>query len=235
MIPIRALPRCFLPECDFSEPTVTFPVEEYKKFHHVLRLKSGVHLALFPNDGTVWRAEYHGKTAHLMSQEPVPTESSRHVVLAQALPKPDRLDEVIRAGSELGVSEFWLFPSDRTVVQWSPDKLADRVRRLQTIAREACEVAFRGRLPAFSVMPHFSAVLEACPAALILSEDPLLRRSFTEALARVADPTVVVIGPEGGWSPREVDLIGDRGLTLGARTLRVLTAATAACSLALCE
>ena len=43
----------------------------------------------------------------------------------------------------------------------------------------------------------------------------------------------VVIGPEGGWSPREVELIGDRAVTLGPRVLRVDTAAAAACALAL--
>lgn len=223
-----------MPESDFTGPTLEIPKEEYRKFHNVLRLSAGAHVALFPNDGSVWRAELAGHNATLLAREVLATEPARNVILAQALPKADKIDEIIRMGSELGVTEFWLFASDRTVVQWSPAKLEDKLDRMRAIAREACEVAYRGRLPLISVLPNLKSVLAKEPEAIVLSESPDAPVSLTARLKDTAR-AVLVIGPEGGWSPNEATLIGERATTLGPRVLRVVTAAVTACALALAE
>jgi 16S rRNA (uracil1498-N3)-methyltransferase len=159
------------------------------------------------------------------------TESSFKLTVAQALPKGDKLDEIVRACTSIGVSGFLLFHSDRTVVRWDDSKFAAKVKRLEAIAREAAEVSFRVRLPIFSVAEDLASVLREVSDAVVLSE----AQGVTTGLGRKGEAMTIVIGPEGGWSPREFKLIGDRGVTLGPRVLRVDHAAAAAAAILLLQ
>lgn len=228
--PLRALPRAFvrgLPD-PLDEP-FELPAEERDKFRRVLRLNSGDLVAILPGDGRLVQCRLDGHDAVPLETFRPDTEPQRRAILALALPKPDKLEESVRMATELGVAAFWLFPSERTVVRWDERKRADRVSRLERIAREAAEVCFRTRLPEFVLFPSLAAVLEQAPTADVLSEGEGVPRPFAPA----GDETTLIIGPEGGWAPREVALIGDRAVTLGPRVLRVDTAVAAAVSLAL--
>jgi len=223
VLPLRALARFFLPGVDLAAGPAELPADEWKKVHNVLRMSSGDQLAVLPDDGSVWRCELQGHSVVPLEQAVPNTELSAELILALGLPKPDALETVVRMGSEMGVSEFWLFPTDRTVVRWEEKKLPEKLRRLNAIAREACEVAFRTRLPKIEFLASLSEALSKAPSAVVLSESDQVFEKFEEG-------RVLVIGPEGGWSPREATLIGERAQTLGPRVMRVDTAA--ACALA---
>lgn len=228
MTPLRALPRLFV-EGATADVEIDLPHAELDKLRKVLRLSPGAEIAVLPNDGTVIRCRLLAKTAEPLEVATPEVESSIKLTICQALPKGDKLDEIVRACTEMGASEFVLFSSDRSVVRWDMKKLGDKVRRLEAIAREACEVSFRTRLPAIRVLESLAGVLAEFPAAVVLSE--------VEGLGSVlptdrVDPTVVV-GPEGGWSPKELAMIGDRGATLGPRVLRVDHAGAAAAAILL--
>lgn len=228
--PLRSLPRLFVAE---ATPVGPFPLpkEEWDKLHHVLRLNSGAWIAVLPGDGTVLRCRLQGRQAEPVEQIALATEPTLHLTLAQALPKPDKLDEVVRMGTELGVSRFVVFPSERTVARWDEKKVADRFRRLAAIAREAAEVAFRARLPELEWRASLAEVLASEPNALVLSEQETVTNTLTARMPE--ERATLVIGPEGGWAPREVAAIGDLAVTLGPRVLRVDTAAAAAIALSL--
>jgi 16S rRNA (uracil1498-N3)-methyltransferase len=228
MTPIRSLPRVFVPGAN-SAGEFELPNEEVDKLRKVLRLSSGAELAVLPNDGTIIRCELKGHSAVPKEVYFPNTESSRRLEIAQALPKGDKIDEIIRSCTEIGVAHFILFPSDRTVVRWDEKKTADRVRRLQIIAREAAEVSYRTILPTFEVQPDLASVLRKRPDASVLSEVEGLNRGLRSG----EPPETIVVGPEGGWSSAEIALIGDRGLTLGPRVLRVDHAAAAAAAILL--
>jgi 16S rRNA (uracil1498-N3)-methyltransferase len=157
------------------------------------------------------------------------TEPDLHLTIAQALPKGDKIDEIVRACTELGVAQFIFFPSERTVVRWDEKKTASRLHRLEVIAREAAEVCFRTKLPQMSLAPDLNAVLKEHPASIVLSEV----EGLSPRLSRTSERMTVVVGPEGGWAPKELALIGDRGVTLGPRVLRVDHAAPAAAAILL--
>lgn len=229
---LRALPRLFVVGFDAQGPQ-ELPREELDKLRKVLRLETGAIIAVLPNDGSVVRCRLEGRTAVPLAVERPDTESPIRLTLAQALPKGDKLDEVIRMGTELGVARFVLFPSERTVVRWDARKFDDRLRRVQAIAREAAEVAFRTRLPEFGVADGLEELLRQEPGAWVMSETEHVSRTVAD-LPRAGEMTVV-IGPEGGWAPKEVALIGDRSVTLGPRVLRVDTAAAATAALMLCD
>jgi 16S rRNA (uracil1498-N3)-methyltransferase len=223
---LRALPRLFIPGADMSVP-FEVPRPEFEKLHNVLRLRSGAEIGILPNDGTFWVCELDGRVAVPKSQHELDTEPSRQVTLAQALPKGDKLDDVIKACTEIGVMKFILFPSDRSVVRWEDKKLADKLRRMDALTREAAETAFRTRIPTVEYRANLDAVLKE-PGLTVLSE----LESESRPLVKGDDMTVVV-GPEGGWSPREVEKIKDHAVTLGPRVLRTEHAGIAAASLLL--
>ncbi len=236
--PLRSLPRVFV--LGLPDPvTEAFevPKEEYDKFHKVLRLGTGDWIAVLPGDGRLVQCRLSGREAVPVETVVPATESRMRVLLALGLPKPEKLEESVRMATELGVDGFVLFPAERTVVRWDESKVAQKVERLQRIAREAAEVSFRTVLPTFSRKASLAEVLATWPDSWVLSESEAVSTGASERLSRLqtASQVTLVIGPEGGWAPREAALIGERGLTLGPRVLRVDTAVAAACSLVLCR
>lgn len=230
--PLRSLPRVFLDGLDPSAAEFDLPKSELKKLRDVLRLKAGAEIAVLPGDGTLWRCSLGETTATRHSVEILVSESRLRVTLAQAMPRAEKLEEVIRMGTEIGVSSFLIFDSDRTQVHWDERKKVDRLVRLQTIARESAEQSFRAVLPTVAFVAGLNSVLG--DQSIVLSEVERVEDTLSARLDTIkGDEVTLVIGPEGGWSPREVEMIGTKAATLGPRVLRVDTAAAAACSLAL--
>jgi len=227
---LRSLPRVFIPGATPNGP-IDLPKEELDKLRKVLRLSPGAEIAVLPNDGTLIQCRLQPHHADPIAVHLPDTEPRLHVTLAQALPKGDKLDEIVRACTEIGVSRFLLFSSDRTIVKWDERKTLDRVSRLQAIAREAAEVSFRTRLPEFAVVTNLAAVLRACPEAVVLSEV----EGISPSLSASGEAVTIVVGPEGGWSQIELKLIGNRGVTLGPRVLRVDHAGPAAAAILLLQ
>lgn len=225
---LRGLPRVFVPDADPEGP-IDLPSAEVDKLRKVLRLSAGAEIAVLPNDGTLIRCEFGNRVAIPKEVVHPGTEPTFHLTIAQALPKGDKLDEIVRACTEIGVSRFLLFPSERTIVKWDEKKTESRVARLETIAREAAEVSFRTKLPTFELAKDLADVLKREPNAVVLSEV----EGISPRLVANGDRATIVVGPEGGWARRELGLIGDRGVTLGPRVLRVDHAGIAAASILL--
>lgn len=233
---LRSLPRVFLPGGDMSAP-FELPRQEADKLHKVLRMKSGDPFAALPDDGSLWICRLEGRNGFPTEQVWPKTETEVELTLLQALPKPDRLETVLRMGTELGVARFVVFPSERSVVRWEPGKLDAKLHRLHTIIREAAEQSFRSRLPKLDTTPSLAECLKRYPEAIVLSEREDISASlYDAALARFTrgDRSLsLMIGPEGGWAPRELEAIGDRGVTLGPLVLRTDTAGPASAAIVL--
>jgi 16S rRNA (uracil1498-N3)-methyltransferase len=225
--PLRSLPRVFLPGQDMSAP-FELPSSEADKLRKVLRMTTGDPFAVLPNDGSLWECRLDGKSAIPESQEFPNTEPSLKLALAQALPKGDRLETVLRMGTEIGVSRFILFPAERSVVRWEAGKLEAKLQRLRTIVREAAEQCFRSILPEVSMTKDLGTLLKEVPDAIVLSEVETETQTLANSLKPGLEELTLVVGPEGGWSLRELEQIGKRGVTLGPLVLRTDTAGPAA-------
>jgi len=226
---LRSLPRAFVSGIPDPAPSsVDLPADELKKFRNVLRLSTGAEVAILPGDGRVLRARLSGQSVDIISCERPDTEANVRVALVLAFSKPEAMELAVRMATELGVAEIILFASRRSVVKWDASKLQAKLTRLATIVREACEVSYRTHVPPISVAKDLADVLDRHPDAVVLSE----REDEGHGMPQRAS-YVLVIGPEGGWAPDELTLIGKRGVTLGPRVLRVATAVSAACTLAL--
>lgn len=225
---IRSLPRAFVPGATADAP-IALPKDEVGKLKRVLRMADGDLLAVLPGDGTLIRCELRGSEAIPLEVETPDTESPRRVIVCQALPKGDKLDGIVRCCTELGVAGFVLFAADRSVARWDAPKLEGRLERYRVVAREAAEQSFRTRVPSVAWAADLGAVMALHPGATVLSEV----EGVDARLVWAGPEQALVVGPEGGWSPREWALIGQRGVTLGPRVLRVDTAAIAGAALLL--
>ncbi|MDH4387591.1 MAG: 16S rRNA (uracil(1498)-N(3))-methyltransferase [Fimbriimonas sp.] len=220
---IRALPRIFISGADMAAP-FEIPRAEFDKLHNVLRLRSGARIGVLPNDGSFWECELDGRYAKPLEKHLPNTEPSLHITIAQALPKGDKLDDVVRACTELGVSHFIVFPSDRSIVKWEDRKLNDKMRRLESLSKEAAETAFRTKIPLVEYRQTLADVMRE-PNLIALSES---EKEFKQLSTSNLEPLTLAVGPEGGWSPREVELLKPYAVTLGPRVLRTEHAGFAA-------
>jgi 16S rRNA (uracil1498-N3)-methyltransferase len=154
-------------------------------------------------------------------RRPSAGEPSHRLTVVQALLKGDALESVVQHGTELGVASFRLVVTERCVARELSPRRLDRLR---TIAREAAEQSERGRVPdVHRPIPLY----EAFERGSVL----LLERHDARRLGELPPPGSVVIGPEGGFSPAEVDAARAAGVEiagLGPRILRSETVAVAA-------
>jgi 16S rRNA (uracil1498-N3)-methyltransferase len=181
-------------------------------------------------------------------------EPAVEVWIAQSLPKGDKMELVIQKGTEIGAARFVPFVSERTVVQLDAKKEGKRIERWQKIAKEAAEQAHRNRVPAVDSPLTWKQLLQLtgqADAAWICYEKQnglQLREEIRAALSGKKDAAagidaaapreaadvekriklMLIIGPEGGFSEREIEAAeaaGCRSVSLGRRILRTETAA----------
>ncbi len=187
----------------------------------VLRLRDGERIVLLPGDGDELTCRLEAGQCVVEDRARAEGEPAHRLTVVQALLKGDALEEVVQRGTELGVVRFTLTVTDRCVARdLSPRKLA----RLRAIARESAEQSERGAVPEVTAPAPLAELLRP-PAVLLFEREPDRRlRDLVEP------PAAVVIGPEGGFSRREVDLARARGVEvvgLGRRILRSQTVAPA--------
>jgi 16S rRNA (uracil1498-N3)-methyltransferase len=150
-----------------------------------------------------------------------PEPDARITIGIANLPAP-ALELVLSRCTEAGAVGFHIIQADRSVARGS------KTARWQTICREAAMLAGRLRVPDVAGPSPLSAVVAA-------AEHPvLLARGAPRRLADMPQPRdlTLLIGPEGGWTEREIELVNEKA-SLGPRNLRADTAALFALATAL--
>lgn len=160
------------------------------------------------------------------------TEQSQPAfVLVQALAKGDRDELAIQAATELGVDEIVPWQAARSVSRWDAAKAAKGVQRWRTIVREAAKQAHRAWMPVVSDVVTTDALARRAEAGLVLVLEPSATERLTRVDLPVSGEVVLVVGPEGGIAPEELDRLRDAGariVRLGDTVLRTSTAGPAA-------
>lgn len=166
------------------------------------------------------------------------------LVLVQALAKGDRDELAVETATELGIDAVIPWQSERSIVRWKGERAAKAHAKWQSVATAAAKQARRAWIPevrAAVETPGLAAAAAAADLAIILHEDavrPL--RSVLETWQAAANGSVpreilLIVGPEGGISPREVTRLCSAGAVtalLGHHVLRSSTAGPAAVVLA---
>lgn len=199
---------------------VVVPVLDDDSLHHVgrvRRLRDGDVVTVTDGAGS-WRpcrfrggAELEAEGEIVRLPRPVP-----ELTVAFALTKADKPDLVVQKLTELGIDRIVPFRAERSVVRWDQRKQARHVERLQVIARAACAQAHRCWLPVVEPVTDVADLVRR--GALRMERGPI---------GLTLDRPVVAVGPEGGWSDSERELLADAA-GLGSHVLRAETAAITA-------
>lgn len=187
--------------------------------HHlerVLRLRPGDPVTASDGHGG-WRPCTFGPVLEPAGEVVRSERPSPPVTVAFVPTKGDRPEWAVQKLTEVGVDRIVPVAAARSVVRWSAERAPAHVERLRRVAREAAMQSRRTWLPEVDDLATFASVAALPGACLALPEGgpPSLRRP------------VVLVGPEGGWSPEEIGT-GLPAVTLGPHVLRAETAAVVA-------
>jgi 16S rRNA (uracil1498-N3)-methyltransferase len=181
---------------------------------------------------TVTEAGPGSVTLQVQARREVPAPDPR-IVVVQALPRGDRAELAVETMTEVGVDVIVPFAAERCVARWpAGDRAAKALARWRSAAREAAKQARRARVPEVTGLASAGEVTARLKDAAC---GVILEPGAAAPLSRLDLPDhgdiVLVVGPEGGLSPAELDTFTGAGATLirlGDSVLRASTAGAAA-------
>lgn len=237
------MPHFFVSPKDIHDGKFTLAPDESAHLARVLRKKPGEEVRLFDGVDRSYRGVLEVVTPERVSGRIVaerPSLSAPYFLrLFQGIPKGDTFEWIIEKATELGVSEIVPMQTLRSVARVPESRAAAKQARWEKIARAAAAQCGRADVPAISAPLRFDDAL-----ALVLPSETFLMAwegESSQTLKSVLSPAPkafgkrgrmpttinVMIGPEGGFDPSEVDRARARGaisVSLGPRILRTETA-----------
>ena len=214
--------------------------------HHclnVLRLKEGDEVSAFNGQGQEVQTEIEiAKKGQVQLKESHPIQSSKskmQIALGQAIPKGKNMDLIIEKSTELGVSKIYPIISDRSIVRISSNELLKKQEKWQRVAIEACKQSGQNWLPEVKIPKKPEELFQFDQLEydlLLIASLQKESKHFKEILSEYLgahdqiEPSSVLmlIGPEGDFTPSEINLsmnFGFAPMTLGPIVLRSETAA----------
>ena len=213
--------------------------------HHLLRVlrhHPGDSLTLVDETRKKYGAKITATSSHALSVQVLSEEQQTtmplQIRLGIALTKGNRIDWVIEKATELGVARISPLYTRRVVVKPKDHRGDHQQKRWEGIAKEAAQQSERWDIPTIDLPVTFDLFLEQTPSSdlkLICWEAEASSVTIGQLLGQSKDHSLtnasILIGPEGGWDPEEVDIArrqGYRSISLGDRPLRADTAAITA-------
>lgn len=216
---------------------VALPADVAGHLVRVMRLAVGDGCVLFNGDGRdvaarVVAADRRGAEVLLLAEIAVDTESPLRLGLLQGIARGEKMDLILQKATELGVHAVAPVSSDRSEVRLDAERAAKRLAHWRSVVAAACGQCGRARLPEVAAPVALDAGLAAlAPGTQRLLLDPAASQAVADLTPPGADGIVLAVGPEGGWSPRDRQLLDGAGFVsvrLGPRILRTETAGLAA-------
>lgn len=232
------IPRLFLTPAEIKHPRAVVTNEmDINHVKNVLRIPVGGKVTLCDGAGMIYPGvivSFGEGCMVLELGEGVPDNSELPfgVTVYQCYPKGEKAETVVQKAVELGATEIVFVMSERCVARPDDKSMEKKLVRLQRIADSAAAQSGRCVLPEVrGLLSYKEACAEAAKAGCAFlcyeGEGTLPLRSILEEKGK-QDSYAFVIGPEGGISPKEVEIALEHGLApagLGGRILRTETAA----------
>ena len=203
---------------DVDQPVLTG--DDRHHVERVLRARPGSPMTVGDGAGR-WRHCVFGPEVEPVSEVRTVDRSSPLLTVGFALVKSGRPELIVQKLTELGIDRIVPFAADRSVVRWDDARAGRNHERLSRVVREAVMQCRRAWLPEVAEVTSFGGLVAGAErhggvVRADLDGRPLTGRDHT-----------VLVGPEGGWSHGEMELVPDR-VVLGEHVLRTETAAIAA-------
>lgn len=227
--------RYFVDEGQILEDIIKIQGNDVRHIKDVLRLKID-DLIEVVSEGFVYevRIEHLSKSeisTRIIDKSKGKNEPRSKIRLFQGLAKGSKMETVFQKGTEIGIDEFYPLLTKRTVVKIENEKKEkSKITRWNTITEDASKQAKRDKVPKVMDILSFDNMIQ-----ILKEEDNILvayedeqALSIKEVLKSMDNNRVnIIIGPEGGFDPEEIEKlreIGGKVVSLGRRILRTETA-----------
>lgn len=232
--------RFFVDKNQIGEDKVFIVGSDYNHIKNVLRMREGEEISVMAlGDDNEYRCEIAGYTedsveCRLMFTKLSDVELPCNITLFQALPKSDKMELIIQKAVELGAASVVPVATSRAVVKLEGAKEDKKITRWNAIAEAAAKQAKRAIIPKVESVVSFKEAMKRCenmdvkliPYELSDPDSMEKTRGIVRSI-KEGDNIAIFIGPEGGFTPEEVELAianDCEPITLGHRILRTETA-----------
>lgn len=205
--------------------------QEVQHASKVMRASEGDNLVVVDGEGKRYNGLIRRITGEsiqieIKNSKEIPEPKPTLILGMGIIKKRDRLEFAVEKAVELGASEICLFRSRRTVKQ------NVRMDRLESIAISAMKQSMRAFLPSISVFNSAEEVIDVNADALpLVAHEKVDKEEQTVDLKALSkDRLLLMVGPEGGFAPKEIEEFENKGcklVSLGKNRLRAETAAVA--------
>ncbi len=201
----------------------------------VMRQQAGDSLLLFNGQGGEYEAEIlalhrYGGECIIHRYDDVSRELPCAIHIIQTASRSEKIEQVLQKATELGASTFCITTSERSQLRLPESKLSSRLARWQKIIIEAAEQSGRTVVPTVTWLPRLRQLDHDSTCSCYLH--PMAKAGISVLSDQLTQGGNIrlAIGPEGGWSAQDCELLeqrGFQGLRFGARIMRTETAAPA--------
>lgn len=246
--------RFFIEKDNIYQDEIIITGEDYNHIKNVLRYRVGDTLTLCDGEGSDFNVSISAFDTNrvittVLDRQKNKTEPFIDITLFQGIAKGEKMDFIIQKSVELGIRNIVPVITERTVVKLRKKTDAEKKQeRWQKIALEAAKQCNRGVIPrvympqnlneafeivnkfSFSLIPYEKERNSTLRAVLSDFKSKILKENKTEI--------AIFIGPEGGFSSKEIEdgiRAGVAPVTLGPRILRTETASLAVISIVMYE
>src|SRR5690625_2248021 len=232
--------RYFVPQEGWHHGRIQLIGNDARHIRVVMRNKIGEKVICIRTDGmvalcTITEITKESVTLQFVRWIDSNKELPIYVTIAQALPKGNKIDFILQKGTEFGAGQFTFFESDRSIVKWDQQKSKQKLARFHKIVKEASEQCHRNVIPKINEPTSLVKLLEQKHEYDIMlfayeaESQTKDYNSFAVQLKKITNNSKVMIfiGPEGGFSEKEVQLLQDYNISpirLGPRILRTESA-----------
>lgn len=232
--------RYFLKKSQFEDDYVMIMDDDAKHITRVMRMNPEDTVICCDDEGTCYLCTLIETAPDFVKAKVVKSldkdaEMPVKVLIAHGLPKSDKLELVIQKGTELGAHSFIPFQADRSIVKIDAKNEGKKLQRWGKIAKEAAEQSHRNYVPTVQTVHSLNKLIKTFhqySSVIIAYEEDAKddeKSRFRQILqrTRTGDSLLLVVGPEGGFSDREIEIMKEAGAiscALGPRILRSETA-----------
>lgn len=236
----QSMQRYFIKEENWIGNTITIDGEDAKHIAVVMRMNIDdqiicVHPEQFAAKCTIVSIEKNEVIVEMIEELTQNSELPVQITIASGLPKGDKLEYVFQKGTELGAYEFIPVKMERSIVKWDQKKGKKKLERWHKITKEAAEQSHRHYIPQIQEPKTIQQLVddsEDYTYKLVAFEEEanqLDKSEFTKVVSSLkkGDSLLIVFGPEGGLSPKEIKTLQAAHFKicgLGPRILRTETA-----------
>ncbi|MBQ3419157.1 MAG: 16S rRNA (uracil(1498)-N(3))-methyltransferase [Erysipelotrichaceae bacterium] len=212
----------FVNELIENNELVSLDADVLYQLKKVLRVNNGYTFRLVDNDSNVYLCHFENNHARIINKIIENNELDTNITVILSLIKNDKMDFAIQKLCELGVKRIVPYKAYRSVVK--EGKATNKIDRFKKIAKEACEQSHRNIIPEITDFINIKEIKNYMNDINVIAyenEDNIVNNFKCNSIT-------ILIGPEGGFDEKELEIIKNLGfnsISLGKRILRAETAA----------